>query len=201
MPRGGRLVLGRGGRLVNVSLATRGQTDMRGLGTAGRCFRRELDRVSRVERREPVSVGLVAHRSGAGRSKRCYQPLVDDEADQGSSSPRASPGTSTSRRARGRCPTFAIGVLFAALGELHPPVVESPVAFIAADPRGCGGEFPALAHGLAYPVLGPVVPGGLDQQPAHVGVAGLGDRPLDPGAARGMLGAHQPDEGADAWHR
>jgi hypothetical protein len=37
--------------LVSVSLATRGQTDMRGLVTAGRGFRLERDRVSSVERR------------------------------------------------------------------------------------------------------------------------------------------------------
>jgi hypothetical protein len=33
-----------------VSLATRGQTDMRGLVTAGRAVRQELHRVSSVER-------------------------------------------------------------------------------------------------------------------------------------------------------
>jgi hypothetical protein len=37
--------------VVSVSLATRGQTDMRGLITAGRCFRQERDRVSSNERR------------------------------------------------------------------------------------------------------------------------------------------------------
>jgi hypothetical protein len=40
--------------LASVSLATRGQTDIRGLDTAGRCFRQERDRVSSVERREPL---------------------------------------------------------------------------------------------------------------------------------------------------
>ena len=38
--------------LASVSLATRGQADMRGLVTAGRCFRLERVRVSGVERRE-----------------------------------------------------------------------------------------------------------------------------------------------------
>ena len=50
---GGRLVLRRRGRVVSVSLATRGQTDMRGLVTAGRAVRQELVRVSRIERRRP----------------------------------------------------------------------------------------------------------------------------------------------------
>ena len=50
MLRGGRLVLRRLVRLVSVSLATRGQTDMRGLVTAGRGVRLERVRVSRVER-------------------------------------------------------------------------------------------------------------------------------------------------------
>ena len=36
--------------LVSVSLVTRGQSDMRGLVTAGRLFRLERDRVSRNER-------------------------------------------------------------------------------------------------------------------------------------------------------
>jgi hypothetical protein len=40
-------------RLVSVSLATRGQADIRGLVTAGRCFRQERGRVSKVERGTP----------------------------------------------------------------------------------------------------------------------------------------------------
>lgn len=46
-------------------LATRGQTDMRGLVTAGRAFRLERDRLSRVERRLSgllIAVSRVAPR-------------------------------------------------------------------------------------------------------------------------------------------
>ena len=65
---------------MSVSLATRGQTDMRGLGTAGRCFRQERDRVSSNEHHEPggsllIGVSRVAPRAATG-------PL-GNEADQG----------------------------------------------------------------------------------------------------------------------
>jgi len=42
-----------------------------------------------------------------------------------------------------------------------------------------------------------VVPRGLDQQPAHVRVPGLGDRTLGAGRPRGGLSGHQADEGPD----
>ena len=42
-----------------------------------------------------------------------------------------------------------------------------------------------------------VMPGRLDQQPSDMGVAGLGDRTLGPRLARGVLGGHQPEVGAD----
>lgn len=54
------------------------------------------------------------------------------------------------------------------------------------SPQACaaaGGQVPSGAHGGTGDVPGAVVLGGLDQQPAHVGVAGLGDRPLCPRAA------------------
>ena len=61
--------------LVSVSLATRGQADMRGLATAGRCVRLERDRLSSNEHREGVLAGiLAAHRCFAGRSTRCHRP-------------------------------------------------------------------------------------------------------------------------------
>ena len=51
---------------------------------------------------------------------------------------------------------------------------------------------------LPTPVAGAVVPGGLDQQPADVAVAGLGDRPLGCVMLPEEYSAgHQPDEGAD----
>ena len=42
------------------------------------------------------------------------------------------------------------------------------------------------------------MPGRLDEQSPHMGVAGLGDRPLHPGGARGELAGHQADIGADS---
>src|SRR5947209_3060403 len=53
-----------------------------------------------------------------------------------------------------------------------------PRALAAGPGRGCG-QVPAGAHdGAGVAVGAPVVPGGLDQQPAGVTVAGLGDRSL-----------------------
>jgi hypothetical protein len=71
----------------------------------------------------------------------------------------------------------------ASVDEPHPPLVESPVAFIATDPGGRGRQVPAIAHRLSDPVAGPVVPGSLDHQPAGVIVAGLRDRSPDLGGA------------------
>ena len=80
--------------------------------------------------------------------------------------------------------TLAMAGFFLRVDELDPALVQSAVALVAAGSRCGGSQVPAVAHGLADPVAGAVVPGGLDQQPARVGVAGLGDRPLRPGAAR-----------------
>ena len=41
------------------------------------------------------------------------------------------------------------------------------------------------------------MPGRFDQQPTHMGIAGLGDRPLHAGVARGVLTGHQADVSAD----
>ena len=42
-----------------------------------------------------------------------------------------------------------------------------------------------------------MVPGCLNQQPAGVGIAGLGDRPLHPRRSRRALAGNQPDERAN----
>src|SRR5699024_838703 len=67
---GGRLVLCCGLVLVSVSFATRGQTDMRGLATAGRWFgwSRTASLGSSV-----ANCWLVAHSCFAGCSSRCHQ--------------------------------------------------------------------------------------------------------------------------------
>ena len=72
------------------------------------------------------------------------------------------------------------GVAFASFDEPDPALVESVVALIAADPGRGRREVPAVSHGFPDPVAGAVVPGCLDQQPARVAVAGLGDRALGP---------------------
>jgi hypothetical protein len=72
--------------------------------------------------------------------------------------------------------------------ELLPLPVQPVVALVAADPGRFIGEVPAGAHVTAGIVVGPAaVPGGLDQQAAGMGVAGLGDPALGPGSAGGML--------------
>ena len=92
---------------------------------------------------------------------------------------------------------LANGGLLLAVDELHPAGVQAAVAQVAAGPGRRSGHVPATEHGLADSVAGPVVPGGLDEQPAGVAVAGLGDRPLRPGGPGGVLAGHQSDERAD----
>lgn len=58
----------RGCSVSCVSVATRGQTDMRGLDTAGRVVRLERLRLSRIGRHTVIR---VAHSRSAGRSSRC----------------------------------------------------------------------------------------------------------------------------------
>jgi hypothetical protein len=76
-------------------------------------------------------------------------------------------------------------------------VVHAAVALVAADPGGGWGQVPAVADDFPDHVAGTVVPSRFDQQPRDVLVAGLGGRPLGSGAARGVLGGNQSDEGAD----
>lgn len=63
--------------------------------------------------------------------------------------------------------------------ELVSAPVQAPVARVAAGPglRRC--EVPAVAHRLAGHLTVLVMPGRLDQQTAHMSVAGLGDRALE----------------------
>ena len=84
------------------------------------------------------------------------------------------------------------------LEEPHPPVVQTPVAEVAARPSRGGSLLPPAVHHGADPVAGSVMPGCFDEQPAGVTIAGLGDRTLHAGLAGGELAGHQPDERADA---
>lgn len=81
--------------------------------------------------------------------------------------------------------------------ELVPAVVEASVAQVAAGSGGWGGEVPAVADRLARHVAVLMMPGGLDQQPAGMTVAGLGDRAERARLARGVLRGDQANEGAD----
>ena len=51
---------------------------------------------------------------------------------------------------------------------------------------------------LALAIGAAVVPGGLDERSAGVGVPGLGNGPLGPGSAGGMFGGDEPQIGADS---
>jgi hypothetical protein len=81
--------------------------------------------------------------------------------------------------------------------EAGPALVQASVAGLGAVqdrgrlPAGTSGSFPARAQRSA------VVPGGLDQQPTGMGVAGLGDPALDPPGAGGELRGHQTQVGTD----
>jgi hypothetical protein len=85
-----------------------------------------------------------------------------------------------------------------AFGETAPPLVEAAVARMSARSQG------GLHLRRTGPQRGPrgvvglaMMPGRLDQQTTHMGVVGLGDRPLHPRVARGVVGGHQPHIGAD----
>jgi len=66
-----------------------------------------------------------------------------------------------------------------ALGEVQPPLVQPLVAGMAAGPGGRWCQLPPGLHPRAGGAVGlEVLPAGLDQQPAGVGVAGLSDGPL-----------------------
>ena len=103
---------------------------------------------------------------------------------------RARPATSTSRPARGRSrcwrPRAACG------GRRTPPSGRAGAGWRAVRGRGRRG-WPVLAAAQLHagPVGRAVMPGRLDQQPAGVPVAGLGDRPLRAGPTGGGLGGHQ----------
>ena len=83
---------------------------------------------------------------------------------------------------------------FTTCGEHRPPLVESPVPFVTAEPRRRRCLVPAAHQDLPRAVGLAVVPGGLHQQPTGVAVAGLGDRSLGSGLARGVLGRHNPQK-------
>ena len=68
-----------------------------------------------------------------------------------------------------------VGLL--AFFELVPAMVQTAVPGITAGPGCRRGEVPAVADRLAGNVAVLVMPGGFNQQPAGMTVAGLGDRP------------------------
>ena len=136
--------------LVSVALATRGQTDMRGLVVAGRCFRPTAG--PRVEGR--ASPGRTAHRSVAGRSTRCHQPHGATEQMVGPWS-SITAGTSTSRRARGRSDVGDGGFFVRSLNLL----LRAP-----GPPAGAPSCRPRR---LSTHVAGSVVPCGLATRSRH----------------------------------
>ena len=169
---------------------------MRGLVTAGRAVRLERFACLEVERRRPMA--SAAHSCVAGRSSRCCHRSWSTKQVGGGASPRGRPGTSTSRPARGRSRRWR---RCASCGGRRSCPSGGAAAGCPASPRARAAGL-ASAHRsrmvLPTAVGGAVVPGGLDQQPAGVGVAGLGDRALDPGLAPEECSrGHQPDEGAD----
>src|SRR6185436_16489670 len=81
---------------------------------------------------------------------------------------------------------------------MTPPFVEAPVAGVSSGPQCWLHYGPAGPQGGTRGAVGlAVVPGCFDQQPPHVGVAGFGDRSLDPRGSRGVFAGHQSDVGAD----
>lgn len=81
----------------------------------------------------------------------------------------------------------------------EPALMQAPVSCMPAHLGSFGRQFPSGPHEPGGSQVGPaVMPGRFNQQPAGVGVAGLGDRAAGPGRPGGLLGRDQTKIGADA---
>ena len=87
---------------------------------------------------------------------------------------------------------------FASFDEPDPPVVEAPVPEVTAGTSCGGGLFPTPVHDSADVIARTMMPGGFDEQPTGMAVAGLGDGPLHPGLPGRELTGHESDERSDA---
>ena len=190
---------GAAGRVARASArcATRGQTDVRGSGwpqdrvsSWGPRSNDGRGRIAPGALRPPMGVTRIPSRDGHRPDHppsragwllcQCSSSSMVVIAQQKPASSRATA-------------TVTIGGALALGAQPGPGAVEAPLRRPADRDRG--RRLAALALLERPPRAGAVavVPGRLDQQPAGVARAGLGDRPLPaPLASRG-LGRHQPD--------
>ncbi len=184
--------------LVGVSVATRGQTDMRRAG-----YRRTGVRLDRT-------ACLGSSVAGSGEA-----PLLIAVSRV---APRAA------ARAASRSQLGCAGQSSSTASDQHQPASSRAIATLATTgrlprsvklaQRACRRRLPALSgvaagtcrgrckvppgpHHRTWSVTRPMVPGRLDEQPPDVDVTGLGDLALNPRHAGGGLGGHQPHERAD----
>jgi len=92
---------------------------------------------------------------------------------------RAQPVTNTSCEFTGDCGVRQCRALTTNV-EPDPTLMQSPVRSLSASPSRGTRLVPAAPQIRRGAIPGSVVPGGLDQQPPGVAVAGLGNRPLRP---------------------
>ncbi len=173
------------------------KSDMRGLVTA----RTELSSRSwaaglEIER-DPLGDNVIVHRADAGHSKTLadttiglirtfvWALVVEDGQRPAPASQLAGD------RSVGDHRTFLAGI------KASPAGVQAVIGGMPASPGHRGSSIPAAPQITAGPIRGAVMPGGLDQQPAGMGIAGLGHSTLGAGGPRGGLGGHQPQVGAD----
>ena len=83
----------------------------------------------------------------------------------------------------------------AAKGHLLVAAVQPQHGSIGEGDESRRLSLPTIAQRGADVGLVPVVPGGLDEEPSHVGVAGLGDGALAALVSRAAFAGNEPDEG------
>lgn len=92
-------------------------------------------------------------------------------------------------------------MLLLVTGQGIPPVVQAPVPGVATC-RGLSGCLgPPVGHGFPGPVQRFVMPCGLDEQPAGMGIPGLRDPSNGSGGPRGVFAGHQATIGRDGAAR
>ena len=124
----------------------------------------------------------AAHSLGAGRSARWRSgSLTTTVSLMGAcSGRRVSPGGGQGPAPPGKLSggrDVRDDGAFAAFGVGHPPMMEPVVAGLGASDGRRRRHLPLAPQDRGGPAGLAVVPGGLDQRPAHVPVTGLGDPP------------------------
>jgi len=163
-----------------------GQTDMRGLVTAGRVVRPGRCRLSRFEQLRLI----VETRVSSGYACRSGRERLVARLHSGQ-------GVAPAGEFAGDREVGDHGPLVS-LVKGEPAFVEAPVGEVRAGGYRPGCVGPPAEHGVPRPVGRLVVPGGLNQKPAGMGVPGLGNTGQDPFLTAGGFTGNQAEVGPKA---